>query len=374
VKLRRTTRRVISALAAVAAGIVGVLVVANPASAHHPVVSGIAVCQPDGTYTVTWTVKNSETDIWGRIVRAQQNGGNVSFGDIKVPAQTDSSKSGYWNLPPAGSVSGVQTGVAGNTTSLSLTVKAKWYRSRTGWIEAERTGQATGWSSNCTPHAPKPDAQLASNCTDVVVTLLNSGNASAEFTVTDEAGSQTTTVDASGQKTVTVTKANADAASDAVKVLFNGQVIAQGGWTDPQTCAVPVVELASDCTKFTVTVSNPSNGPATLDGSFKPAGGSPVAFSLAKGANTSQTYTTDGLAVVVDFNDGKYQDESKTWIKDQVACAPPASTAPPTSTQPALPNTGTSGLPGIIAAGVALVLAGAGLLTLVYLRRRRTAA
>lgn len=58
-----TLTKTLSGLAAVAAAGVTVVGLASPASAHHPEVSGEAVCnQETGKFDLTWTIGNSERD------------------------------------------------------------------------------------------------------------------------------------------------------------------------------------------------------------------------------------------------------------------------------------------------------------------------
>lgn len=52
--------RVFLAAAVLGLGISPVLFAA-PAFAHHPIISGEALCNEDGTQTVTWTLTNSES-------------------------------------------------------------------------------------------------------------------------------------------------------------------------------------------------------------------------------------------------------------------------------------------------------------------------
>jgi hypothetical protein len=58
-----TTTKTLSGIAAVAVAGVTVVGLAAPASAHHPIVSGEAVCNEDtGKFDVTWSIGNSEDD------------------------------------------------------------------------------------------------------------------------------------------------------------------------------------------------------------------------------------------------------------------------------------------------------------------------
>jgi LPXTG-motif cell wall-anchored protein len=107
-------RRGLVALAAVLP-VVSVLAVTAPASAHANAVTGVASCQADGTYTITWTITN-----------------DYSTPEIKVEATGSTGGGTLTGLPTtiaAGSGSTAtaqQTGVPGTTKSASLTVKGTW--------------------------------------------------------------------------------------------------------------------------------------------------------------------------------------------------------------------------------------------------------
>ncbi len=61
--MKHATTKALSGVAALAAAGVGVVGLAGPASAHHPIVSGAAVCDEEtGRFDVTWSIGNSESD------------------------------------------------------------------------------------------------------------------------------------------------------------------------------------------------------------------------------------------------------------------------------------------------------------------------
>jgi hypothetical protein len=333
---------------------VGALVVASPASAHHTTVSGIAACDPTtGNWIVTWTIWNSEDDISGEITALSKALDGVEVGD-QVQAD-DPEGSGF-----------VQGTEVVSTKSSSLTATMFWSRGQ--WTKTHSdTDSAIFPDGDCEKDQPVPAAQMASDCLGVTVLLTNTGRLPATFVVAGSGGfSETKTVAVGDQdgETVFVPKAN----GTGITVQVDGQTVATGDWKDPMNCNTPQAEGASSCTEFIARVINPDDGAASVTGTFKPSTGSPTPFTVRQGETAEQTYTgSDGLSVLVDF-DGSFTDTTVTWEPDPEECAPPTTTTPP------LADTGTGGLTEIVAAGTALVLAGAGLLTVLFLRRRRTTA
>jgi hypothetical protein len=88
------------------------------ASAHANVVSGVAACQVDGTYTITWTIAN-DFNLKEVASLVSHTGGGVVTG---LPAPIAAS-------PPNTtfkSVTAVETGVPGTKTTASLTAHGLW--------------------------------------------------------------------------------------------------------------------------------------------------------------------------------------------------------------------------------------------------------
>jgi hypothetical protein len=105
-------KKIIAVLAALGLSSIGLIAVAAPASAHHNTVSGQAVCQSDGTYTVNWTVTNSQSDKTENVTLIASTGGGTLTG---LPTDI-----GY-----SGSAAVTQTGVGLNTTA-TLEVRGVW--------------------------------------------------------------------------------------------------------------------------------------------------------------------------------------------------------------------------------------------------------
>jgi LPXTG-motif cell wall-anchored protein len=111
---RITLRRISFFIAAAIAAVIGTVGLGTGvASAHHPVIVGHTVCQTDGTWTVQWTVSNSETAA-GRVMTfdsAEVNGASITLSPGSVA--------------PGGSAAGTSTHTAA-TNSATLVVAARW--------------------------------------------------------------------------------------------------------------------------------------------------------------------------------------------------------------------------------------------------------
>lgn len=107
-------KRISVFIAAATAAVVGsVALWAGVASAHHPVAAGETTCLDDGTWTVTWTVGNSETAD-GRI---------MTFDSASVDGVPISLSPG--SVAPGDSATGTSTHAAA-TNSVTLDVTARW--------------------------------------------------------------------------------------------------------------------------------------------------------------------------------------------------------------------------------------------------------
>jgi len=113
--------------------LVGLVVVAPVASAHHPVLSGVGQCQSDGTYSVTWSVGNSETSE-GRymLVRAFTAPATGTTTGLAADGDYSGTVDGFYIGPgtliaPSASVAPTTTGIPGSTTgSVTLSVTGYW--------------------------------------------------------------------------------------------------------------------------------------------------------------------------------------------------------------------------------------------------------
>lgn len=367
-KLRRTPRRLVSALAAVSAGIVGVLVVASPAQAHHSEVVGESECDTTtGQWKVHWTVTGyappGVQTWWLKEEKAtHQAGGSTVTDPNPIPTGSENAKRTNQTF------TGTQV-VPGNASSATLEVKAKWSN---GFGERDRKIGEVHFTDVCEPNKPSPTASFSSNCDGTVsVTLRNDGTANAVFQI--NGGADITVARNAKPDPITVQPVNGK-----VTVTSGGQPVGDPfTWTPPDDCAPANIASKSDCTSLTIELTNPQ-------------GGTPITYLVKVGAKEETgSLGVDESATVGPFEASDGTEAAVTignaapvvvkWDPDPDDCAPPTTppttTAPPatTSTAPALPDTGTGGLGGIIMAGAALVLGGAGLLTVLFLRRRRSA-
>ncbi|MEU4776472.1 cell wall anchor protein [Micromonospora sp. NPDC023633] len=145
--VNRPLRRLLSLACSLLLGMLAVLVAASPAAAHRTGVSGTAVCQPDGTYEITWQVNNGSWEdryaqITKLVARPQTLIDGIKAGSA-ISADTDGDG-------PKGVVTGAQR-VPGTTTSATLTVSATWFErngDRTG-VSSTDSGRAVGLKGTC---------------------------------------------------------------------------------------------------------------------------------------------------------------------------------------------------------------------------------
>ncbi len=135
--------------------VVSVLAVTAPASAHANKVTGVASCQANGTYTVTWTVAND----YPKTVDVTLVGSPVGGGTITGLPTTI-------GVSPA-TATVTQSGIAGNVTTASLTVKGVWSD------KYSQSDTGTVWlSGNCRPsHTPAVPTATQPTCTVLTGTI-----------------------------------------------------------------------------------------------------------------------------------------------------------------------------------------------------------
>lgn len=115
----RLTRRLAAGATGLALGVAGALALAAPASAHHPIVDGNAVCdEATGEWVITWTVANSEHDLTGTLTAVTVSP-EAELATITVGATLP--KSGDGPLQE-------EQRVPGDTTYASLDVSVQWIR------------------------------------------------------------------------------------------------------------------------------------------------------------------------------------------------------------------------------------------------------
>lgn len=117
------------------------------ASAHHPELSGLAVCQDDGTYLVTWTINNWSGTTQPMTITAINRSIGVSTGTV-VATSTQGSET----LP--GSTNG----------NITLTVSGSWSNGATGTT----TSAKVKLDGKCTPPPPPPSPDYQLNLSHVM--------------------------------------------------------------------------------------------------------------------------------------------------------------------------------------------------------------
>ncbi|BFU42828.1 LPXTG cell wall anchor domain-containing protein [Krasilnikovia sp. MM14-A1004] len=136
--LRRST----AALAGTFLGLAGVVAFAAPASAHHPIISGTPSCvQEDGSWTVTWSVTNSEKDLQGDITVVTAGPEDSKFSGIAVKDVLP--KNGE------GELKGEQK-LTKEDESATLTIGAHWIRNYTD-IDKTVSEEITKPKEKCAP-------------------------------------------------------------------------------------------------------------------------------------------------------------------------------------------------------------------------------
>lgn len=223
-------------------GAFGAVALATPAQAHHPIISGKAICQADGQYKITWSVGNGNWSDRTARITAISSDPDTEVTGFKVDTE----------IAPSAEVIGTQM-VPGSTTEAKLTISARWYNpngSDSG-ISDTKTGSAVGVKGKCKPQ-PDPTATFTSNCDGTVnVHIVNPGRAEAEFTVTGIDGK--IKVPGKGEKDVTV-----PAGAGAIVVKRGDKLVAEtDGWVRPAECPKPSPLGESTCDSFIVKLTNP---------------------------------------------------------------------------------------------------------------------
>lgn len=346
-KLRAVTvRRALALVGSAAIATFVAVAIPSPASAHHPIVRGAPQCDAaTGTWKVTWTVENSESDLAGKITAVNLSPTTSTVTNISVGATLPTSRQGGLN--------GVQV-LPGNTRQASLSVTAFWQRP--GYSVTRSASAAVELQGTCEiPQEPKPAAAFASHCDgSVITTLMNGADATkaASFKVTGGNGfAQEAKVDPNASTTIVVPASNAE----KIVVTAGRTKVAEGSFADPQDCAVPQTTVATSCDSLSLSVSNPDGGRSVL-GTLTPSTGEAFSFTLQPGQEASHSFAgSAGLTVAMKVTG--LDDETVSWAKAE-AC------------EPALPDTGAS-LTTAITSGAVLVVLGAGILF--FFRRRRGA-
>ncbi|MFF5080868.1 cell wall anchor protein [Actinoplanes sp. NPDC000266] len=378
-KLRRSTAVVAGTLI----GLAGVAFFASPASAHHSVVKGTPTCDTaTGDWTINWSV-----DAVG-VYKAQP----FKLAEVKVTPEgtidgikeTEGPDFPFKSGEP---VLGTQK-VASGTESVTLAVKAMW-KEKDGnwWVEPKPSTGTVTFDGTCTKDAPKPDAQLASSCDGVTVTLSNGKDAKkdAEFTIVGTDFTKNVTVKV-GEEPVTVSIPAKNAGKVVVTEKSSDKPVLVGKWEEPKDCQQPEDNFEGGyqvtCDSLIFQVDN-TKGKTTIEVTFTPNKGAAQTIVAKPGEKKQVTFKGEkGLEVTPKFKGEefeaiKWDDEEKPAECNSASPSPSASAS--TSPAPApgqgggddeetLPLTGAAA--GGIAAGAAALLA-AGAVLFILARRRK---
>jgi hypothetical protein len=372
-KLRRTTSVFVGALL----GLGGLAFIATPASAHHSAVKGTPTCDTaTGEWVVDWSVdtfggaNNGKEATAYRFIRAES-----SPTPVEGIAHTADDADPAFPFPTNVTLHGTQR-LPGDTKSASLLVQVKWDNE---FSESDPKSGFVEFHGTCTQDAPHPDAQLASSCDGVTVTLANKEDATkdADFTITGSNGYTKNVVVKKGDKPVDVTIPAKNAEKIVVTEKSSDKPVLEGKFEKPADCTPPPAEDKADrvyevtCDSLIFTIDN-TKGTETVTATFTPNKGEAKTLTVKGGAKGSVTFKgVKGLVVTphetdVDYDAIKWDEQDKP--KD---CTKSPSPAPSASGEggggPSLPVTGAAA--GGIAGGAAvLLIIGA---VLFFMARRR---
>jgi len=110
------------------------------AGAHHNTVTGVSACADEsGTYTVTWSIQNSEANTAETATLTYTGGGTLSSSTV--------------DIGKGGTVQVTQSGIPGTATSASLTADGLWTNGQTNQSSGSVTLGGT-CTTTATPAAP----------------------------------------------------------------------------------------------------------------------------------------------------------------------------------------------------------------------------
>lgn len=308
IRSKLSLRRPLAVIGAALLGLGAATLVASPASAHHPEISG-SFCRVEATndYRFSWTVGNSETAWEAKITKVQPG----PAGDIKVDAILPKKGQGFLTG------SEVRTARSPQTLVKTLKVEAVWDKGRSKVTES-RTVQAVSAGKCVTPPTPTPPP----------TTPAPEPTTPAPTTPAPE---PTTPAPTTPVPTPSPTLPPVE----------------------------PVVTTEETCDELSITVENPKDAlPLTFTAT--PNQGEPQTVTVNAGESKTVTFPAkEGLEVVLS-NEELGESEPITWTQPD-ECAPGGGGGD-------LPLTGAAA--GGIAAGAVLLL-GAGVALFVVARRRR---
>ena len=227
--------RLVTVLSAVALGILGALVVADPASAHHTATKGVARCAAEGSgWIVAWTVDGSDEKQRYKILTATTKdwSTNATVGGA-FGGELGSLATGF--KPTTQSFTGEQT-IPASVAAVWLSVGAHWENNDgSGKLDRASTPKENAAKVQRPNCGPGPNVTFASECDHTVtVTLANMG----------ATGPVTFTISGKGDRTVAANATDVvNVPGDTeITVTATGMAAKKFTWTAPTTPCQTVVE------------------------------------------------------------------------------------------------------------------------------------
>lgn len=366
--MNRTLKRVLGLAGSVALGVTGALTFASAAQAHHPEVTGTAVCVDDG-WEVSWEVK---------LVAPPGRDGEITEINPAEP-EIDGALQVGATAGPGEVLTGTQI-YDSSATEAKLDVTAVWNKddgkteSKWGKVVKSATGRVT-FDGTCNEEPPSdPDPEISvhslSDCFGIYVVANNNSEESlAEFAFTPSTGEPVTRTPEVGEDFGYYFAIEDYEAGLTVTVTADGEEVAVFEWDSPGNCEWGYIYDTCEGLEFELSI--PEDGTETTF-TFTPSEGEEVVETVAPGETKTVTFTATGDELTVSYiiDDGKnFYEGEVPWEKPEDCDEVPPSEAP-TTPAAQLPVTGSS-MTIMISAAAALVAAAA---VLFFVARRRRAA
>ncbi len=294
------------------------VLIAGPASAHHPEISGSADCAGAVAFTaVAWagSTAGERTNSSVRVDRSYDNGQTWQF----VMRDAFNTTNNY------DFTGGFSMGAA-TTVKLRVTAESSW-----------GNGTAGGQQTYADVYAPTGcgNAPIVSDCTSATVTLNNTGVTTQSFTITASPtinGTSTWTRSVAGKTSsnVLITGLVEDT-SYTLTVTMGSTTV--GTKTVRPDCAKPAASLTKSCTAWTVVLDNTANNVAatytvTVDGTS-------TSYAVAKTTKTiTIPVTEDSTHTVTVAVGGVTLVQESSTVDCVPAPVPPTTTPAPAPVPP----------------------------------------
>ncbi|WP_335985729.1 LPXTG cell wall anchor domain-containing protein [Glycomyces sp. MUSA5-2] len=352
--MNRTLKRVLGLAGSAVLGLAGAVTFASAAQAHHPEITGNAVCI-DGSWNVTWDVA-----LVGPV------DGKITDINPTEPAIDGTLQEGATGK----NFTGTQI-YPGTATEASINVSAVWYEGERNEISDSRDGHVV-FQGTCaeTPEEPTPEvsANAMSDCFGLYVVVGNNTEALAEITITPSAGEAVTVTPEVGEPYEQYFPVEDTEAGLTVTVTTEEGEVGVFTWnTEELNCDWGFVYDTCDGLEFELTI--PENGEETTFTFTTSNGGEPIVVVVAPG--TTETVVipaVDNAEFSVHYVISTQKDEYEGEIP-WVPCDEETPSESP-SPKPELPKTGSS-LSIMIGSAAALIVAAG---VIFFLMRRRRAA